>query len=270
MAKEAKAVASRSRKQPRHRSPNYPAIDLEKGIDRVTSLYKSAKTHFIPVSVAQEGWGYKALSSVADQAVAALKAFGLVEIQGEGSKRELRVSENARRIILNSPDRQELLRQAALSPAVHKTVWEKYGDIGLPADDILRSYLVFDLKFNEASVDSFIVEFRHSLAYAKVTTDDRIVEVEEEDDDYELVRQEGFSAVVNPQPLSKSAPAGPQVSGFSEFPLLFPNSRRGVLQIPPFTSKQDYTVLKQQMDHILNLMKTISGLWENEESTPDE
>jgi len=60
------------------------------------------------------------------------------------------------------------------------------------------------------------------------------------------------------------------MSEFSEFPLYFPNSRKGVLQIPPFTSKQDYALLKQQMDHIMNLMKAISGLWDTDKPAEQE
>jgi hypothetical protein len=263
MAKPKLKVPEAVLKQPRHRSPNYPAIDLEKAVDKTDTLYRSAKTHFVPVVVAQEKWGYKPLSSVADQAVAALRAFGLIDVEGEGKSRQLRVSEAARRIILRSPERDVLLAQAALSPAVHKTVWQKYGEIGLPEDDVLRSYLVFDLKFNEASVDSFIAEFRNTLDYAKVTEGDTITPEDEDGMDYEFVRQEGFKALVNPQPQTRSAPAAPQVGEFSEFPLYFPNSRKGVLQLPTFTSKQDYTLLKQQMDHILDLMKAVSGLWDD-------
>ena len=254
-------------KPTRHRSPNFPAIDLEKAVERAVALHKSAKTHFVPVGVAHELWGYKALGSIADQAVAALKAFGLVEIEGEGDKRQLRVTDAARRIILGSPDRDALLKQAALSPSIHKTLWLKYGEIGLPDDDVLRPYLLIDLKFNEGSVDSFIAEFRHTLSYAKVTTDDKMTD---EEDEYELVPQEGFNVTMNPKPEPQSTPMRPAAAGYSEFPLYFPNSRKGVLQIPGFTSKQDYTLLKQQVDHIMGLMKAISGLWEAEEPTEDQ
>src|SRR5258705_12421046 len=111
MAKSKTDTAPPPPKQLRHRSPNYPAIDLGKAVERVGELYKSAKTHFVPVSVAHERWEYKALGSVGDQAVAALKSFGLVDIEGAGDKRQLRVSEAARRILLGSPDRESLLKQ---------------------------------------------------------------------------------------------------------------------------------------------------------------
>jgi hypothetical protein len=267
MAKAKLAIPESVLKQPRHRSPNYPAIDLEKAVDKVLSLYKSAKTHFVPVAVAQDKWGYKPLSSVADQAVAALKAFGLIDVEGEGKNRQLRVSEAARRIMLGSPDRATLLAQAALSPPIHKAVWEKYGEIGLPENDVLRSYLVFDLKFNEASVDSFMAEFRHSLSYANVASDDKMPADEQE---YEFVPQEGFNVTVQPQANAQHPNMVPAKPGYSDFPLYFPNNRKGILQVPGFTSKQDYALLKQQVDHIMGLMKAISGLWGDESSAEED
>jgi hypothetical protein len=257
-------------KQSRQRSPNYPAIDLEKALERAEVLYKNAKTHYVSVGLAQAAWGYKALSSIADQAVAALRSFGLVEVEGEGAKREIRVSDMARRIILNSPERGLFLQHAALSPPIHKALWDKYGEIGLPADHILRSHLVFDLKFNEGSVDTFIAEFRATLAFAKITSDDTIQSAEGDPDDLEFEPQEGFNVTVQPPIDPKMPPIQPPKPGYSEFPLYFPNSRKGVLQIPAFTSKQDYTLLKRQMDHVMELMKAISGLWDSEQSESDE
>lgn len=74
---------------------------------------------------------------------------------------------------------------------------------------------------------------------------------------------------VQPQITEKNPQTQPPKPGYSEFPLYFPNSRKGVLQIPGFTSKQDYAVLKNQMDHIMELMKTISGLWDTEQPESD-
>lgn len=257
-------------KQPRHRSPNYPAIDLGKAVERAGELYKSAKTHYVPVGVAQERWEYKPLGSVGDQAVAALKAFGLIDIEGTADKRQLRVSETARRILLGSPDRDSLLKQAALSPAIHKTIWQKYGVIGLPDNDVLRPYLLIDLKFNEGSVDGFIAEFRATLAFAEITSDDTIQSGDTETEDFEFEPQEGFNVTAQPLIDPKTPPIQPPKSGYSEFPLYFPNNRKGVLQIPAFASKQDYALLKRQMDHIMELMKAISGLWDIEQPESDE
>ena len=158
----------------RTRSPNYPLVDLGKAIDRVTLLYKDNKQHEVPVVVARTLWGYKKSSAAGNQCVAALKAYGLLKVQGKGESRHVSVTDNARRIILDAPEGKALLKQAALGPAVHDQLWAKFGKSGLPDDAVIRHHLIFDKKFNEDVVEGLIGRFRSTIAFANLDSSDII------------------------------------------------------------------------------------------------
>lgn len=163
-------------KKIRTRSPNYPAIGLEKSIERSAIIYEQAKSHLIPLQAAFQIWGYK--EAAGSQTVAALKSFGLIETAGEKESRKLRITEIGQMIIRNHPDRASLLKELALKPDIHKEIWEKYqGD--LPVDSVIKNYLLFDRKFNEESVDSFIAQFRNTLLFANVVLSDKIPDKQE-------------------------------------------------------------------------------------------
>jgi hypothetical protein len=154
----------------RHRSPNYPAISLKRAVERAKELNEKYKRSLVPEGLAHVHWGYKPFSSGAQQTTAALRAFGLLDVDGKGKDRKVRVSESAFRIMMNSSDRAELLKKAALSPAIHDELWKKYtADGGIPEPEIIKHYLLLDRvagRFNEESVDSFISHFLGSLRYA--------------------------------------------------------------------------------------------------------
>src|SRR6056297_1218902 len=99
------------------RSPNYPAIDLATAIGLAEKLYAKAQRHPVPIeSVTKDIWEMTPGSSYVAQCVAALRAFGLVGIEGTGDKRKLRVSDDAAKIIEGTADRGALLKKAALAP----------------------------------------------------------------------------------------------------------------------------------------------------------
>jgi hypothetical protein len=153
----------------RHRSPNFPAINLEKAVERAEKLKNRYSRTQVPLEVAQEWWGYKRNSSSGQQIVAALRAYGLLDVEGEGKARKIWINDSAYRIVMNSSDRPELLQKAALAPAIHKELWEKYRGHGIPADEIIKHYLLLDRKqgtFNEDSVGTAVANFRSSLKYA--------------------------------------------------------------------------------------------------------
>lgn len=157
-------------KRTKHRSPNYPAIGLRKAVERAKELYDKHKRHDVPVAVAHKLWGYKANSGLANQVVGAMKAFGLIEVDGEGDGRKVRLSDRGCRIILGSNDSVGLLRQSAVMPAIYKELWKKFEPKGgIPDDDLLRHHLVWDRTegtFNPEYVDNFIAIFKDSLRYA--------------------------------------------------------------------------------------------------------
>ncbi|HEX6903114.1 MAG TPA: hypothetical protein VF789_25575 [Thermoanaerobaculia bacterium] len=150
------------------RSPSFPFISLPEALERARAFFDREHRHETEPEVAVRHWGYSPRSSGGNQTLAALRAFGLLEMVGEG---KVRLTERAVRILLDereeSPEREQLLRQAALSPALHARIWERYKGV-LPSDATLRLYLVADEGFNERSVDEFIAELKETLEYAGI------------------------------------------------------------------------------------------------------
>ena len=157
-------------KKTRHRSPNYPYFGLKKAVERVKQVYDKYKRAVVPINLVQELWEYKAHSGAGNQAVAAVKTYGLIEVEGEGEDRKVRITDPGYRILAGSPDRSELLKKSAVLPAIHNELWEKYrAEEHFPDDSLIRHYLRWERTagtFNEETVDSFIENFRSSLRYS--------------------------------------------------------------------------------------------------------
>jgi hypothetical protein len=154
------------------RSPNYPMIDLGKALEKAEIIHGIYKMHEMPIGMAHERLGYKPHSGIGNQCVAALRAYGLLNVIGQGEQRKVSISTDGDRIIRKAPNRDQLLKEAALRPAINGEIWEHFSSTGgIPTDDLLRHYLVWDRpdpKFNEKSVDGFIADFRATLALAKM------------------------------------------------------------------------------------------------------
>ncbi|MCC7421501.1 MAG: hypothetical protein IT428_14550 [Planctomycetaceae bacterium] len=165
-------------KRTKHRSPNHPTVSLPKALERAKEILDRDKMVKIPIGLAHERWGYKRHSGAGNQVVAALKSFGLMDVEGSGEKRQVQITETARRILKDAPDRAELLRKAALAPPIHEELWEQYKDHGeLPQADVLRDYLLWHRvagTFNEDAVDSFIANLAESFRYAGIGASDKI------------------------------------------------------------------------------------------------
>lgn len=167
------AVEPESRhKKARTRSPAYPYIALPEALEKASQLWRAEGRHAVSVNVAMQHWGYKAESSTGFSCIAALKKFSLVDEEGVGENREVRLSNLGLAILLDeagSPERGEALRTAALGPRIHSELWERYGP-DLPSDQSLKRFLVIEKNFNETAVEEFVGEYRETIAYAGLTT----------------------------------------------------------------------------------------------------
>jgi hypothetical protein len=261
---EPEAESTPALKRPKKRSPNYPAIGLEKALERAETIRAQARHHFMPVTTARTLWNYK--KGAGDQVVAALKAFGLLEVQGESETRQVRLTEAARRILGNAPDRAELLKVAALKPDLHKEIWEKYeGDLP-PADAIIREYLIWERNFNEDFVDSFINQFRSTIAYASIDLSDKIRSDGDDDDGDDFITEDdnGKSMIagsVKSEPRRKQPPAP---SGSREFPLYLTNHQKGTLYIPAEMTHKDYELLQKQIENHMAIILVTSVVSDEE------
>jgi hypothetical protein len=163
-------------KAPRHRSPAYPAISLRKALERAREFYKIQKHHAAPVKGAVDVWGFKPKSSGGLQTISALKQYGMMSESGEGDSRHVQLTETALAVIRDdrqpSPDRDEVIRKAALLPKIHAEMWKKW-DGELPAESTVRFFLVQEKKYNEASVGDLIASYKDTVAFAKLVESDK-------------------------------------------------------------------------------------------------
>lgn len=163
----------------RTRSPAYPFIDLEHAIARAKAFYGREGRNAAPLSVAANHWGYEPKSSGSLQTAAALMSFGLMEDEGTGDKRKVKLTQTALKILLDtrsdSTEKQSLIKAAALAPRIHQQIWTKWGATGV-SNENLRHALLFEWQppFNENTVDGFIGEYRDTIAFAKLSESDKV------------------------------------------------------------------------------------------------
>ena len=68
----------------KQRSPNYPLFGLEKAVERAGQFHEKYKRSLVPVHLVHALWDYKPHSPTGNRAISALKAFGLLEMEGVG------------------------------------------------------------------------------------------------------------------------------------------------------------------------------------------
>lgn len=180
-------------KRRRTRSPAYPFVNLQTAIARAKEFYDKEQRNAANVTVAARHWGFKEESSYGAQTIAALASFGLLQDDGAGDKRTVRLTSNALKILLDTrPDSEEranLIKQAALAPRIHRQLWDRWRN-NLPSDAQLRHTLLLEwpTPFNENAIDGFIAEYRDTISFAKLTESDKLVqEVEDKGDEISTV-----------------------------------------------------------------------------------
>jgi len=150
------------------RSPSYPAIGLREALNRARTLYDQERRNAAPVNAILDHWDYSPGSGPGILAVAALRKFGLLEYVGTGTAKQARLTDLALKILLDdrdvSPERDEAIRQAAFTPAIHSDIRRRYPD-GLPSDGTLKHYLTYDRKFTEPAAKQLIAELKDTLGF---------------------------------------------------------------------------------------------------------
>jgi len=241
-----KRVDKKADKKARHRSPNYPAVSLKRAVELTQMIYEKDRTHPVPISIAATRWGLKAKGSQVLLYTAALKAYGLIDVAESGANREISVTDTARRVILNSEDKKEILQRAALTPKIHREIWDQYNG-ELPQDDILRNYLLFKRHFNENAVGGLITQLRETFVYADMSNI-RIM-VDDSDDSDQDVQQDETQEDTQLGLLVKSTDAKPKAVSLpnttdSQLQLRFVVPSGEILILVPRTmTKGDYKIL---------------------------
>jgi hypothetical protein len=136
------------RKPRQGRSPAFPFIPLNKAIERAETFRVAEggrPKHFSPLVSACKAWGIGVKTGPGIQTIAALGHYGLFEFEGSGEKRSARLTDLAFGILLDkqpaSPERDELIRRAALMPRIHAELRQKWPG-SLPSNATLETYLV--------------------------------------------------------------------------------------------------------------------------------
>src|SRR5258708_39233732 len=92
-----------NKKLTKFRSPNYPFIGLEDAIAKAEIVKEEGGLHEVPFRAAMDAWKYKSGST--SQTIAALKAFGLVTVTGEGDARKIKLTARARKRLSHHSER---------------------------------------------------------------------------------------------------------------------------------------------------------------------
>lgn len=162
----------------RKRSPGFPTLSLEDAIEKVSILYKLDKGAATSPEVIATHWKTKTNSSTFMQDLASLKRYGLLVAAAGAWK----VSHDAIDILLledADPSRLSRIKAVALAPKIHKELWDEYG-VTLPSDVTLRHKLVREKGFQLNSAGDLITQYKKTLAFAKLSNDDKISNKEEE------------------------------------------------------------------------------------------
>lgn len=250
-------------KRVKHRSPSYPSIPLDKALERVQQLWNVARRHDAPLESAMKAWGYSAKSSGGLQTVAALKQYGLVEDSGSGWARQVGLTKLAHELLVytdpGSPERQQRVREAALRPKVHRTLWEKY-EGSLPDDSVMFPFLKLDLNFSDEAARDMLKRFRATLEFAGVSEGGDTVSHEAGDSE-ELSGEgpEGSSEdndqIMNPSTLQQASPPPPATTtGGTQTPaqrtvqVTYSPSAWALVQAPFPLSESDWDAMMRVLD----------------------
>lgn len=237
--------ANEGYKTKRERSPSYPRIDLENAIQRAREVYSKERMNPAPVNAILSHWGYNSKSGLGLVILAALLKFGLLADDGKGAKRQARLTELARRIILDERDtsieRDAAIKEAALNPTIHKELWEQYNG-NLPSDETLRYQLRVNRGFTDTALHEFIPQLRSTVAFAKLVESDIISEV---------VEDKNITNVEDDMPafaVEKDVQSGTKAEHVRYRWSLSKTTMADITIVGPNIGKKDFEMLKKYLD----------------------
>ena len=145
------------------RSPSYPSMSLDAAIKAVRQIEKRYRTAAVDRTDAANLLGYSSLSGPANQALAALAHYGLLERAGKG---DTRVTQRACDIL--HPNTEEEQRQhlldAAQAPPLFQKIRERFPNISVPPEEGVLT-LLNRLKFNPNSMKQAANSFLRTAEY---------------------------------------------------------------------------------------------------------
>lgn len=263
MAGTKTAAASEASKQVR--SPRYPIISIDEALNKVKAIYDKDRRALTTFAALLEHMGYKVKEKQGGRSariVASLKQYGLLE----GRADKYQVSQTAFRMLElpnDSPERLQLIKEAALSPPmVSKVLTHYHGE--LPSDTTIRSFLVLEEKFNRDSAEEFVKVLRRTITL-----------VNPQEGDYngrELGQDEvpppgGEKPRMQQQTTLPVQPPKPP-AGQRSYPLYLSKDLEAALYVPSVMTRAEYDLLKKQIENSLLVMEATSVV-EAPEKTKD-
>jgi hypothetical protein len=164
------AVTPEAQKPKKGRSPAYPAVALDKAIDMARKVYDGQRKQEAHIDSTLRAIGYSSQSGSSLRAIAALKQYGLVQDTGDGDNRRIKLTDAALDILLlpeSDPRKFSAIKAAALAPAIHAALWERYGAL-LPEDGSLMGYLTRDREYHDEAAQDIVSNYRTTFALAKL------------------------------------------------------------------------------------------------------
>ena len=159
----------------RDRSPSFPFIPLKLAVERLVKFEEHHKRAAVPPDRIGAAWGMKPNSSQAQQTLAALKAFGLLETRRLADGRSVCISEDGRTYLRAQQDsiKNDVLRRAGLRPKQIAIYWKDWGD-ERPNAAACRDELVLRGGFSEDGAEKFLRVYDETIAYAGLTDSDNV------------------------------------------------------------------------------------------------
>jgi hypothetical protein len=137
------------------------------------------------------------------------------------------------------------LADAALAPKLYRALWEMYAG-SLPADPVIRRFLILEKNFNDASVGRFLRDFRATISFANLGSSDTIHaesgDSEPQDDDMVATTEPTVKPAGQPAILPPPVPGAPYIS----FPLSDDNSIE--IRLRRKVSPEDFERIKTLVD----------------------
>jgi hypothetical protein len=182
MSDTAVSAASAPHSQKKERSPSFPYLGLPRAIGRAREFYQHARRHEARIADAAAAWGFAPKSSATLQTAAALLAYGLLEDQGSGEARKLKITDLAFKAL---EDARPGAREAAMAEAARKPkLIAEYAENwkgGRPADAICISELRIERGFTEEGAKNFLRVYDDTAPFTNGADFDNAVDPKEAD-----------------------------------------------------------------------------------------
>jgi hypothetical protein len=155
----------------RDRSPAFPQVPLGDAVDRLVAFEKHFGRHSAPLDKAGAAWGLKQCGDI----LAALRYFGFLEYTGASTGRQVAITDEGRNLLLAQQEatKREIIRRAALRPKEIAKFWPIWGS-DRPPDEVCLDDLVLRNGFSARGAPLFLASYDATIAFAGLTTPDKI------------------------------------------------------------------------------------------------